>query len=429
MTAKTPAIGARRQPMTDTKLLMLIAIGTFAAMYIIAIELIGKRFTNVQEIFNLLNNNAYLIILGCSMTTVMIGGGIDISVGGVVCLSAMSCAKFLQYSGVEGPLGVILALLIALGIGLLFGLEQGFLVSYLGIQPFIVTLAGMFLSRGVTTMISSENVPIKHEAFLAMKQTSLKFTVYNIIQEKPENVKIELGAIIALLILVGIYMLHRHHKLGRSIYALGGNQQSALMLGINVKRSRFLSYVISSVLAGLAGFVFIMHAASGKTSIGLRSEMDAIASAIIGGTLLSGGVGNVIGTFFGVLILTSIQEIMAASQVQESYWQEIASGALLGFFIMLQSIVLGGSITKLWANMWVGIGGKLKKLARPMCLIGIVVSIVAGIICMGKGEAKAGLAAIIFGILASCVIPWALHGLGMLVEKAEENSEETAEDK
>ena len=341
MTVRTPAINTRhRQPMTDTKILMLIAIGTFVVMYAAAMMFIGKRFLSLQEIFNLLNNNAYLIILGCSLTTVMIGGSIDISVGGVVCLSAMSCAKFLQFSGIEGPLGVILSLLLALGIGLLFGLEQGFLISYLGIQPFIVTLAGMFLSRGVTTMISSENVPIKHEAFLAMKQTSIKFSVYNIIQGKPENIKLELGAVIALLVFLAIYLLLRHLKLGRSIYALGGNRQSALMLGINVKRSRFLSHVISSVLAGLAGYVFIMHAASGKTSIGLRSEMDAIAASIIGGTLLTGGVGNVIGTFFGVLILTSIQEIMAASQVQESYWQEIASGALLGFFIMLQSVVL-----------------------------------------------------------------------------------------
>ena len=329
--------------MSNTKLLMLIAIGIFAAMYAAAMLFIGKRFLSLQEIFNLLNNNAYLIILGCSLTIVMIGGGIDISVGGVVCLSAMSCAKFLQFSGIEGPAGVVLSILLALGIGLLFGLEQGFLVSYLGIQPFIVTLAGMFLSRGVTTMISSENVPIKHEAFLAMK----KFTI-----QIPGVFKLELGAAVALLILLLIYLLLRHHKLGRSIYALGGNQQSALMLGINVKKSRFLSYVISSILAALAGYVFIMHASSGKTSIGLRSEMDAIASAIIGGTLLTGGVGNVFGTFFGVMILTTIQEIMAASKVQESYWQEIASGAMLALFILMQSIVLARRGKKIQLPSW-----------------------------------------------------------------------------
>ncbi len=350
MTVKAPDTNARHhQPMSNTKMLMLIAIGIFVLMYVAAMLFIGKRFLNLQEIFNLLNNNAYLIILGCSLTIVMIGGGIDISVGGVVCLTAMSVAKFLQSSGIEGVPGVLLSILLALGIGLLFGLEQGFLVSYLGIQPFIVTLAGMFLSRGVTTMISSENVPIKHEAFLAMKKLTIQI---------PGAFKLEIGAAFALIILLLMYLLLRHHKLGRNIYALGGNEQSALMLGINVKRSRFLSYVISSVLAALAGYVFIMHASSGKTSIGLRSEMDAIASAIIGGTLLTGGVGNVFGTFFGVMILSTIQEIMAASQVQESYWQEIASGAMLALFILMQSVVLSRRGKKLTLPSWTKVSRK-----------------------------------------------------------------------
>ena len=350
MTVKAPDTNARHhQPMSNTKMLMLIAIGIFVLMYVAAMLFIGKRFLNLQEIFNLLNNNAYLIILGCSLTIVMIGGGIDISVGGVVCLTAMSVAKFLQSSGIEGFPGVLLSILLALGIGLLFGLEQGFLVSYLGIQPFIVTLAGMFLSRGVTTMISSENVPIKHEAFLAMKKLTIQI---------PGAFKLEIGAAFALIILLLMYLLLRHHKLGRNIYALGGNEQSALMLGINVKRSRFLSYVISSVLAALAGYVFIMHASSGKTSIGLRSEMDAIASAIIGGTLLTGGVGNVFGTFFGVMILSTIQEIMAASQVQESYWQEIASGVMLALFILMQSVVLSRRGKKLTLPSWTKVSRK-----------------------------------------------------------------------
>ena len=415
MTATTPEINIkRRQPMSSTKLLMLIAIGIFIVMYASAMIFIGKRFLTVKEFFNLLNNNAYLIILGCSLTIVMISGGIDISVGGVVCLSAMSCAKFLQDFGNEGPLGVILALLLALGIGLLFGLEQGFLVSYLGIQPFIVTLAGMFLSRGVTTMISSENVPIKHAAFTVLKKISISI---------PGVFTLEIGAIVALLVLVCMYLLLGHHKLGRSIYALGGNNQSALMLGINVRRSRFLAYVISGMLSGLAGFVFIMHSASGKTSIGLRSEMDAIAASIIGGTLLTGGVGNVFGTFFGVLILSTIQEIMAASALQDSYWQGIASGAMLGFFIILQSIVLSGSISKLWNSLWEDVGKKLKKLAKALCLIGIIGSAVAGLVSIFSGQILGGLLTIVIGIISSCIGNMILYGVGTVVEKAEDQPE------
>ena len=145
---------------------------------------------------------------------------------------------------------------------------------------------------------------------------------------------------VALLVVVLCFLMLRYIKLGRNIYALGGNQQSALMLGINVKRTRFLSYVISGLLSGLAGFVFLMHKPAGNASVAMRSEMDAIAASIIGGTLLTGGVGNVIGTFFGVMILATIQKIIALSPLNESWWQDMASGALLGFFIMLQSVVL-----------------------------------------------------------------------------------------
>ena len=333
----------QREPLTDTQLLMSITIVIFVVMYLLAMIILQGGFLHPQQIFDMLNDNASLIIVSCGLTVVMIGAGIDISVGAVTSLVVMSCVMYLNNGG-----SIAGSVFLALGIGLAFGMMQGFLISYLDIQPFIVTLAGMFLSRGVTTMVSSENVPIKHEAFLEMKKITLQV---------PGVFKLELGAALALLILIGMYMLLRYHKLGRSIYALGGNQQSALMLGINVKRSRFLSYVISSVLAALAGYVFIMHASSGKTSIGLRSEMDAIASAIIGGTLLTGGVGNVFGTFFGVMILTTIQEIMAASKVQESYWQEIASGAMLALFILMQSVVLARRGKKVSLPSWL----KFKK--------------------------------------------------------------------
>jgi simple sugar transport system permease protein len=152
--------------------------------------------------------------------------------------------------------------------------------------------------------------------------------------------KLEIGAVTALLIVLLVYLMLRYARLGRNIYAIGGNQQSALMLGINVKRTRFWSYVISGLLSGLAGFVFLMHKPAGNASVAVRSEMDAIAASIIGGTLLTGGVGNVIGTLFGALILATIQKVIALSPLNESWWQEMASGAMLGLFILLQSVVL-----------------------------------------------------------------------------------------
>ena len=339
---RQPRLG-QREPLTDTMMLMLISIGIFAAMYIAAMLTLKGGFLKPQMFFDLLNDNAYLIIISCGLTIVMIGGGINISVGGVISLTVMSCALFLNGSSIRNdPLCILVTLLLALGIGLAFGLLQGFLVSYLDIQPFIVTLAGMFLARGLTTILSVNPVTVAHEGFQTLVKTKLRISWLG----SPSldggwiPAKIEIGAIVAIAVVIGMFLLLRYTKLGRSIYAVGGNRQSALMLGINVRRTVFWSYVISGLLSGLAGYVFLMHKPAGNASVAMRSEMDAIAASIIGGTLLTGGVGNVIGTFFGAMILATIQKIIALSPLNASWWQEMANGAMLGFFIMLQSVVL-----------------------------------------------------------------------------------------
>ena len=321
---------------------MTIAIGIFFVMYIAAMIFMGGGFLKVQQVFDLLNDNAYLIIIGCALTIVMIGGGINISVGGVISLTVMACALYLNGTGLQNAGGIVVTFLLALGIGLAFGAGMGFLISYLDIQPFIVTLAGMFLSRGLTTILSVNPVKVTHEPFLALVKTKIQIPFLGYVAQNGNLIpaKLEIGAVVALLIVIISFLILRYVKLGRNIYALGGNQQSALMLGINVRRTRFLSYVISGLLSGLAGFIFLMHKPAGNASVAMRSEMDAIAASIIGGTLLTGGVGNVIGTFFGVMILATIQKIIGLSPLNESWWQDMASGALLGVFILLQSVVL-----------------------------------------------------------------------------------------
>ena len=324
-------------------MLMFISIGIFVAMYLAAMLTLGGGFLKPQQIFDLLNDNAALIIISCALTIVMIGGGINISVGGVIGLTVMSCALFLNSNGIENSfLSILLTLLLALGIGLAFGLLQGFLVSHLEIQPFIVTLAGMFLARGLTTILSVNPVKVAHEGFLELVKTKLQIPWLGYVAQNGNLIpaKIEIGAVTAVAVVILMFLLLRYTKLGRSIYAVGGNRQSALMLGINVKRTVFWSYVISGVLSGLAGFVFLMHKPAGNASVAMRSEMDAIAASIIGGTLLTGGVGNVIGTFFGAMILSTIQKIIALSPLNASWWQEMANGAMLSFFILLQSVVL-----------------------------------------------------------------------------------------
>ena len=332
-----------REPLSDTQMLMYISIGIFAAMYIAAMLTLKGGFLKPQMIFDLINDNAALIIISCALTIVMIGGGINISVGGVIGLTVMSCALFLN-SNADGnsAVSILLTLLLALGIGLAFGVLQGFLVSHLEIQPFIVTLAGMFLARGLTTILSVNPVKVTHEGFLALVKAKLKISWLGYTAQNGNLIpaKIEIGAIVAVAVVIVMFLILRYTRLGRNIYAVGGNRQSALMLGINVKSTVFWSYVISGLLSGLAGFVFLMHKPAGNASVAMRSEMDAIASSIIGGTLLTGGVGNVIGTFFGSMILATIQKIIALSPLNASWWQEMASGAMLSFFILLQSLVL-----------------------------------------------------------------------------------------
>ena len=327
----------RREPLTDTQLLLTITICIFFAMYGLAMLVWGGGFLRFQQVFDMLNNNAALIIVACGLTIVMIGGGIDISVGGVTALVVMSCIVHMNNGG-----SIFTAALLAIGIGLCFGLVHGFLISYLEIQPFIITLAGMFFARGMTTIVSLEPQKIAHEGFKALMKTKIEIPWLGYIAKKGNLIpaRMEIGVVVALVVLVVVFIMLKKTRLGRGFYAIGGNSQSALMLGVNVKRTRFFSYLISGLLSGIAGFVFMMHTGAGNATNAAGAEMNAIASAIIGGTLLSGGVGNVIGTFFGVLTLTTIKAIVTTSGLRDPWWQSITTGAMLCFFILLQSVVL-----------------------------------------------------------------------------------------
>jgi len=326
-----------REPLTDTMLLVTITIGIFFAMYFSAMAIWGGGFLRWQRVFDMLNDNAALIIVACGLTIVMIGGGIDISVGGVIALVVMSCVVHLNSGG-----SIFTAALLAIGIGLAFGLAQGFLISYLEIQPFIITLAGMFFARGMTTIVSVQPQKVAHAGFKALMNTKIEIPWLGYIAKKGNLIpaRAEIGVVVALVIVLVVFFMLRKTKLGRGFYAIGGSSNSALMLGVNVKRTRFISYVISGLLSGIAGFVFMMHTGAGNATNAAGAEMNAIASSIIGGTLLSGGVGNVIGTFFGVMTLATINSIVTTSGLRDPWWQEITVGAMLCFFILLQSVVL-----------------------------------------------------------------------------------------
>ena len=294
---------AKTKRFNSNTFLFIITIVLFIAMYVAGmIVFADKGFAKPQMFTNLFINNAGLIVIGCGMTIVMITGGIDISVGSVTALVCMASAYAMENKGMS-PYA---ALAISLGIGLLFGLLQGYLVSYLEIQPFIVTLAGLFLGRGLTAMISTDMISIKNGLFQkwATYQIELPIGTYNK-HGVFRPAYIYPSVVIALIVVVLIAIMLRYTKFGRKLFAIGGSQQSALMMGLNVKRTKFEAYILDGLLAG---------------------------------TLLSGGVGTVVGTTFGVLIKGTITSLITTQGTLSSWWVRIVLSALLCFFIVLQAL-------------------------------------------------------------------------------------------
>ncbi len=328
----------KRLVLSDSNVLLAITIVVFFAMYAAAIVFLGSGFRKPNSFCNILNENAGMIILSCGMSIVMITGGIDISVGMMTALITMTCAVNLDMHGGN----IFTALLISLGIGLAFGLVQGYLVAYLDIQPFIVSLAGMFFAKGMTTIVNANPINIQNEAFIAAKDTHILLKGIGYMNKKGKFITayVEPGVIVALVIVVLLFVLLKWTKLGRSFYAVGGNAASANMLGINVRRTRFLAHLLCSTLAGIGGFVYVLHLGSGSVTNGQGAEMNAIASSIIGGTMLTGGVGNIIGTLFGVLSLNTIKQIVASMNLTDPWWKDITVAAMICLFLVIQKIVL-----------------------------------------------------------------------------------------
>jgi len=333
-----PSIAIRHKGMSNTGIMLLITIGLFILLYSISVILFkDSNFAKFSVFFNFLNTKAYLLAISLGMTVVMITGSIDISVGGVTGLVSMVIAVMLTENGINA-LWTIPA---SLGIGLVFGVVQGFLVAYLDIQPFIVTLSGMFFARGMISMLRIVSIPISDDLF--MKWSDAKLYIPFLYNESRRGVRdvayLTPAAVIALLALIVLIILLKYTRFGRSLYAVGGNKQSALLMGIDARKVKFMAHVLCGLLAGIGGFCFTLFAPSGNPANGLRYEMDAISSSVIGGAMLSGGVGLPIGTFFGVMINGLVARVVPMLGLIDAAWPSIITSAFLFAFIVLQSIL------------------------------------------------------------------------------------------
>lgn len=281
-----------------------------------------EGFSSPQVVANLFVDNAFLIVLAVGMTFVILTGGIDLSVGSVVALSTMVAASTLQ-AGWNPALAIIAVLLT----GTVIGLGHGLVIHYLGIQPFIATLAGMFLARGLCYLISVESIPIRDPFFSTLASGAVTL---------PGDVYVTWTALLALAVVgIAAWVLHLT-RFGRTVYAVGGSEPSAVLMGLRVARVKVGVYVVSGFCSALAGLLFSLYMLSGYSLHAVGMELDAIAAVVIGGTLLVGGRGMVLGSLLGVLVLGTIQTFISFDGTLSSWWTKISIGVLLLVFVVMQ---------------------------------------------------------------------------------------------
>ncbi|MBK9121643.1 MAG: sugar ABC transporter permease YjfF [Chloroflexi bacterium] len=304
---------------------LLMTFLVFAALYLIAYSRFSS-FGSMRVIGNLLRDNAYWGIAAVGMTFVIISGGIDLSVGSLIAFTGVFCALMIDRNGWH-PLAAFAVMLL---IGTSFGAIMGVFIHYFKIPAFIATLSGLFLARGMAYVLSTDSIRIDHPFY---EQVSDLVYIF------PDRGRFTFAAGAFLVVLVGGILLAHFTRFGRNVYALGGNPDAAHLLGVPVARTTVGVYALSSFLTTLAGIVLSLSKHSGDSTIAVGLELDVIAAVVIGGTLLTGGVGYVIGTFIAVMPLGTIQTYLTLDGSLTPWWIKIVVGVLLFAFVGLQKLL------------------------------------------------------------------------------------------
>ncbi len=313
------------KPRISGKLVPVLATGAVCVLLYVATALAYKGFASPAVLVNFFGDNAVLGIVALGMTFVILSGGIDLSVGAVVSFTSILLAILIQQQHVH-PLA---AVALAIGMGTAFGAGMGCLIQWFGLPPFLTTLAGMFLARGLGFVLKLASVAIEHPLYA--KISNFRLGTGGI--EVPATAMIFFAALA-----LAIYIAH-FTRFGRNAYAIGGGEQSALLMGLPVGATKIRVYALSGLCSALAGVVYTFYTSSGDPTAGTGLELEAIAAVAIGGTLLSGGVGYIAGTLLGVMIFGIIQTGIMFQGTLSSWWTKIAIGLLLLVFILLQKLI------------------------------------------------------------------------------------------
>ncbi len=280
----------------------------------------------------MLADNAFIIIAAIGLTFVIISGGIDLSIGSMIGFVGVVMAN-LDSEG-WNPL-VSGAMMLAFGI--LFGALQGFIIDFCEIQPFIITLAGLFMLRGACFMVNLDSVPIRHPFVTSFAEFQIPL---------PGGGFLASSAIVMLVVLAAAVVIGHYTRFGTNVYAIGGDRPSAVLMGVPIRRTTVMLYALGGFYSALGGVIYALYTASGYPLAGSGNELNAIAAVVLGGTLLTGGVGLVFGTLFGGLILGIIATIIDFDGSLNGAWIMIVGGVLLFIFILAQRTIMGSFMAR-----------------------------------------------------------------------------------
>ena len=289
-------------------------------IFVVIISFVSDRFLTASNLFNVLRQTSINAIIAIGMTFVILTAGIDLSVGSVLAFSSAIGAYL-----IKGGMNIFLVILIALLIGLVAGTLNGIFITKGGIQPFIATLVMMQLLRG-GTLVFTNGKPIPVPA----KEVSKVFTFIG----RGNVFGIHVPIIITIVVFIVGYFLLNHTKFGRYIYAVGGNEESSMLSGINTHKVKISAYAINGLMSAIVGLIVLSRLSSAQPTAGEGYEMDAIAAVVLGGTSLSGGQGSIIGTLIGALIIGILNNTLNLLNVQ-SYYQMIAKAIVILIAVLL----------------------------------------------------------------------------------------------
>jgi len=323
--------GHRMNIAFQKRLAQLVTAIIFVLLFAVA-SCFWKNFCSTRNVADILSGTSVTGILAVGMTLVIFAGGIDLSVGSVAGFTTIFVAALVQNHGVHPFVAAICVLIL----GAAFGALMGTIIHIFKQPPFLVTLAGMFFARGCAFWISTQSIEIEHPIYQRLTTYSLPLG---------GDFGIPPTTLLMLAALLAGYIVAHHTRFGRNLLAIGGSEQSALLMGLPLGITKICAYAVCGFTAALGGLAGTLFTSSGNSRFGIGYELDAIAIVVIGGTVLTGGRGHMLGTLSGILIFGTIGNIVIFANLDSS-WTRIIIGLLLLAFILLQRLLLRGTTLK-----------------------------------------------------------------------------------